>query len=52
MTGRFTFTLTEKELTIILDALDACSVAPPPDSGWGSDVFGELAAVLEARLQW
>lgn len=52
MSGRFTFTLTEREASVLLDALDAATVTPPPDAGWGRDAYADLAGMLAERIAW
>jgi hypothetical protein len=52
MSDRFTFTLTERDVSVLLDALEHATVSPPPDSGWGRDVYGELIDMLESRIAW
>ena len=52
VTDRFTFTLTERDISVLLDALEHATVSPPPDSGWGRDTYAGLSALLEARIEW
>jgi hypothetical protein len=51
MSDRFTFTLTERDISVLLDALDHATVSPPVDSGWGRDTYASLSALLEARIE-
>jgi len=52
VTNRFTFTLTERDISVLIDALEHATVSPPPDCGWGRDTYAGLSAVLEARIEW
>jgi|DEB0MinimDraft_10_1074344.scaffolds.fasta_scaffold48109_4 hypothetical protein len=52
MSDRFRFTLTERDISVLLDALEHATVSPPPDCGWGRDAYAGLSAVLEARIEW
>lgn len=52
MTGRFTFILTERDISVMLDAVEAAVVSPPPDTPWCRDDYAELGAALQDRLRW
>lgn len=50
--GKFTFILTEREVSAMLDALDAAAVQPPADTKFRADYFADLAGMVNARLSW
>lgn len=52
MTGRFTFVVSEKEASILLDAVEQSMVCPPTDSVFSQEDFAEVAAMLAERLAW
>ena len=50
--GKFTFVLTEREVSAMLDALDAAVEQPPAGSTFGRDYFADLAGMVNVRLSW
>lgn len=52
VTGRFTLTLSERELSLILDAVEACMVTPPEGTPWSWTDYATVAGQLQDRLAW
>jgi hypothetical protein len=53
MTNRFTFVLSEREVSIILDALDLTIGHDPLDrTGFTRDDFADMSALLAERIAW
>ena len=50
--GKFKFGMSEREVAILLDALDAATVELPEDSEFDSTDFAELAAGLAERTAY
>jgi hypothetical protein len=52
MHGPFQFGLSEREVALLLDALDAASVSPPEGSEFRASEFAELSAELAERTAY
>lgn len=50
--GKFKFGMSEREVAIVLDALDAATVELPEGSKFDSTDFAELAADLAERTAY
>lgn len=50
--GKFKFGMSEREVAILLDALDAATVELPESSEFDSTDFAELAAGLAERTAY
>ena len=50
--GRFTFVLTERDVSLLLDALDAAVINPPSGSTFSRENFAQMMEYVEWRLSW
>ena len=52
VTGRFTFVFTEKEVSLMLDALEFMVEACPGNLPWTREEYAELAGEFAYRFSW
>lgn len=52
MGGSFHLTLTERDMSMILDALEHCMVAAPDGSPWSWTDYATLAGTIQERIAW
>ena len=52
MSGRFTFVFTEREVSLMLDALEFMVEACPGNLRWTRDEYAELAGEFAYRFSW
>ena len=52
MSGRFTFVFTEREGSLMLDALEFMVEACPGGLPWAREDYAELASELAYRFSW
>lgn len=52
MSGSFHMVLTERELSMILDALEHCLAAPPDGSPWSWTDYAMVAGTIQERIAW
>ena len=51
MSGKFTFVLSEREASMVLDALDYAA-GEPGSGAFTPEAYSELAALVAERLAW
>jgi hypothetical protein len=52
MGGSFHMVLTEREISMILDALEQCMVARADGSPWSWTDYATLAGTIQERISW